>query len=80
MKTLHKRCAGVDVHKTEVAVCLRLVTDGKVEREVRRFPTTTHGLLELPLPCWFRFRGRRDAHSGGRLRRLVERKSLAVYG
>jgi transposase len=47
MKTLHKRCAGVDVHKTEVVVCLRLVTDGKVEREVRRFPTTTHGLLEL---------------------------------
>src|SRR5262245_46094249 len=47
MKTLHKRCAGVDVHKTEVMVCLRLVTHGKVEREVRRFPTTTHGLLEL---------------------------------
>ena len=47
MKTLHKRCAGVDVHKTEVVVCLRLVTQGKVEREVRRFPTTTHGLLEL---------------------------------
>ena len=47
MKTLHKRCAGVDVHKTEVVVCLRLVTHGKVEREVRRFPTTTHGLLEL---------------------------------
>src|SRR5215471_2912097 len=31
-----------------------------------------------PLPCWFRFRGRRDAHSGGPLRRLAERKSLAV--
>ena len=47
MKTLHKRCAGVDVHKAEVVACLRLITNRKVEREVRRFPTTTHGLLEL---------------------------------
>jgi hypothetical protein len=23
MKTLHKRCAGVDVHKMEVVACLR---------------------------------------------------------
>src|SRR3954453_15212820 len=31
---------------TELA-CLRLVTQGRVHREVRRFPTTTRGLLEL---------------------------------
>ena len=47
MKTLHKRCAGLDVHKSEVVACLRLVSKRKVEREVRRFPTTTRGLLEL---------------------------------
>jgi transposase len=47
MKTLHKRCAGIDVHKVEVVACLRRVSHKKVEREVRRFPTTTHGLLEL---------------------------------
>jgi transposase len=47
MKTLHKRCAGVDVHKTEVVACLRLITNRKIEHEVRRFPTTTRGLLEL---------------------------------
>jgi hypothetical protein len=47
MKTLHKRCAGVDVHKTEVVACLRLITNRKIEHEVCRFPTTTHGLLEL---------------------------------
>jgi transposase len=47
MKTLHKRCAGLDVHKVEVVACLRLVRRSKVDREVRRFPTTTHGLLEL---------------------------------
>ena len=47
MKTLHSRCAGLDVHKVEVVACLRLVSKRKVEREVRRFPTTTQGLLEL---------------------------------
>jgi hypothetical protein len=47
MKTLHKRCAAVDVHKAEVVACLRLVTSKKVEREVRRVPTTTPALLEL---------------------------------
>jgi transposase len=47
MKTLHKRCAGLDVHKMEVVACLRIVSSRKVEREVRRFATTTHGLLEL---------------------------------
>ena len=24
MKTLHKRCAGLDVHKVEVVACLRM--------------------------------------------------------
>jgi transposase len=47
MKTLHQRCAGLDVHKQDVVACLRLGRRGRVEREVRRFPTTTRGLLEL---------------------------------
>jgi len=47
MKTLHKRCAGLDVHKVEVVACLRLVMRSKVDRQVRRFATTTRGLLEL---------------------------------
>jgi len=47
MKTLHRRCAGLDVHKKEVVACLRLVIRDKVSYEVRRFPTTTRGLLEL---------------------------------
>ena len=47
MKTLHQRCAGLDVHKQDVVACLRLVTQGRVHREVRRFPTTTRGLLEM---------------------------------
>jgi transposase len=47
MKTLYSRCAGLDVHKAEVVACVRLVGRRKVGREVRRFPTTTRGLLEL---------------------------------
>jgi transposase len=47
MKTLHKRCAGLDVHKVEVVACLRLVARGKVSHEVRRFATTSKGLIEL---------------------------------
>jgi hypothetical protein len=41
MKTLHKRCAGLDVHKTEVVACLRVANRGKASYEVRRYPTTT---------------------------------------
>jgi transposase len=47
MKTLHKRCAGLDVHKAEVVACVRIITKRKVERETRRFPTTTKGLMDL---------------------------------
>ncbi len=47
MQTLHKRCAGLDVHKKEVVACLRLVARNKASHEVRRFPTTTRGLVEL---------------------------------
>src|SRR6266498_3130027 len=47
MKTLHKRCAGLDVHKAEVVACLRVIKDREVGREVRRFPAATQGLLAL---------------------------------
>jgi transposase len=46
MQTLHKRCAGLDVHKKEVVACLRLVVRNKVTHQVRRFATTTKGLIE----------------------------------
>jgi transposase len=47
MQVLHERCAGLDVHKAEVVACVRVVDRGEVRREVRRFRTTTRGLLEL---------------------------------
>jgi transposase len=47
MEILHERCAGLDVHKETVVGCLRVRERGEVRHEVRRFATTTAGLLEL---------------------------------
>lgn len=47
MKVLHRRCAGLDVHKKEVVACVREVKRSKATHEVRRFATTTRELLEL---------------------------------
>jgi transposase len=47
MDVLHRRCAGLDVHKESVVACVRTVKGSKVEREVRTFGTTTRELLEL---------------------------------
>jgi transposase len=47
MDVIYGRCAGLDVHKETVVVCVRLVVDGKVRREVRTFGTTTSELLTL---------------------------------
>jgi transposase len=47
MKVLHRRCVGLDVHKDEVVACVRVVKRLKASHEVRRFATTTRGLLEL---------------------------------
>jgi transposase len=47
MKVLHQRCAGLDVHKDEVVACVRVVKGSKATHEMRRFATTTRGLLEL---------------------------------
>jgi transposase len=47
VRTLHRRCAGLDVHKDEVVACLRVAAKGRAEHEIRRFATTTRGLLAL---------------------------------
>jgi transposase len=47
MKTLHRRCAGLDVHSDSVVACARLTVRTKVSHEVRRFSTTTRDLLKL---------------------------------
>ncbi len=47
MDVLHRRCAGLDVHKDTVVAAVRLAGDGAAKTEVRTFDTTTPGLLTL---------------------------------
>src|SRR5215468_7378505 len=48
MDTLYPRCAGIDVHKDNVVVCVRCCDcPGKVFEEVRTFATMTRDLLAL---------------------------------
>jgi len=47
MKVQHNRCAGLDVHKKEVVASFRLVARSEAGHEVRRFATTTPGLIAL---------------------------------
>src|SRR5215212_10251687 len=46
--TLHRRCAGLDVHKDTVVACVRQLDErGRARQEVKTFGTTTADLLEL---------------------------------
>lgn len=47
MEVMHKRVAGLDVHKDTVVACVRLMPGRKVGRQCRTFATTTEGLLAL---------------------------------
>lgn len=47
MEVLHRKCAGLDVHKDTVVACARSMTGSKVVREVETFKTTTRELLRL---------------------------------
>jgi transposase len=47
MEVLYPRCAGLDVHKTTVVACVRLMEDGPPQSEIRTFGTTTGDLLNL---------------------------------
>jgi transposase len=47
MEVMHKRVAGLDVHKTTVVACVRVQAGRKVTRECRTFATTTDGLVAL---------------------------------
>ena len=47
MDVMFERVAGLDVHKAMVVAAVRIVSDGKVNRECRTYPSTTAGLLEL---------------------------------
>lgn len=55
MEVLHRRCAGLDVHKDTVVACARIVEGGTAKRELRTFRTNTRALQELIE--WLRERG-----------------------
>jgi len=43
-----ERCAGLDVHKSSVTACVRILDEsGTLRQEIREFATTTRGLLLL---------------------------------
>jgi transposase len=48
METLFTCCAGMDVHQKDVWVCVRRwENNGKISKEIKRFGTMTHELIEL---------------------------------
>jgi transposase len=51
LKRIVQRCAGLDVHKASITACLRIATaknkDEEPHQEIRKFKTTTQGLLQL---------------------------------
>ena len=49
MEVLHKVCAGIDVHKASVVICIRRVIGSKVAHEVRTFAELP-SLLLLTVP------------------------------
>ncbi len=48
MEVLYKQCAGLDVHKKNVKVCLITPgADGQPHKELRTYATTTQDLLQM---------------------------------
>ena len=47
MEVLYPRCAGLDVHATNVVACVRLAAGATITYERRTVSTNTRGLLEL---------------------------------
>ncbi|GHP00416.1 hypothetical protein KSF_104630 [Reticulibacter mediterranei] len=55
MQVLHQRCAGLDVHKKTVVVCILItLLDGTIQQKSRTFSTMTTDLLALAdwLKAW----------------------------
>ena len=56
MEIVHRKCAGLDVHKASVSACVRVLNEsGHVETSKRMFGTMTHDIRELGI--WLRSHG-----------------------
>ena len=47
MEVMHERVGGLDVHKTMIVACVRIMAEGKIKRECRTFETSTASLEAL---------------------------------
>ena len=47
MEVIYKRCAGLDVHKETVVVCIAIREGGRLQKDIRTFHTMTSDLLSL---------------------------------
>src|ERR1700674_615489 len=47
MEIMHERVAALDVHKTMIVACVRIMSAGKIKRECRTFETSTASLEAL---------------------------------
>ena len=48
MQVIYERCAGIDVHKKTVVVCVLMAqADGTLQKQIRTFRTMTADLLAL---------------------------------
>jgi len=49
LKRIVQRCAGLDLHKASITACVRIATakDEEPYQQIRKFETTTRGLLRL---------------------------------
>src|SRR5271165_1554293 len=47
MEVMHERVAGLDVHKTMIVACVRIMSAGTIHRECRTFETSTASLEAL---------------------------------
>jgi transposase len=47
MDTIHERCAGIDISKTDVKVCIRVPNGARRRKETRTFTTMTRDLLAM---------------------------------
>ena len=75
MDVVVERCAGIDVHKDMVAVCVRVPgSDGERVAEFAEFSTFTAELLALGLAG----RSRRDSGRDGSDRRVLEAGVLGL--
>lgn len=47
MAVIHRRCAGLDVHRDKIVACVRIRRNGKYEEHHEVFGTFTRDLLRL---------------------------------